>query len=156
MAQDQLGYIWTASDQGVARFDGKKIMLFPGVTGSQYVKSFYKKDDGGLLVIDDLGVTEIESHADTAYFRPLIKGSYQPGPQTVTTPKSVFIDQRNRCWVGESSGIALCKGSALRKFPLADADFSLNMAFNYQHSVFFMESPPQHLGAYHSRKVICL
>ena len=54
--EDEIGYIWIATQQGLNRFDGYKVKTFNGGFGldKHYIYALFKAEDGKIIVSTDL------------------------------------------------------------------------------------------------------
>ncbi|MGB0522252.1 MAG: ligand-binding sensor domain-containing protein [Flammeovirgaceae bacterium] len=131
--QDSLGFIWIASDEGAARFDGVQFTAFRNQLSSNFVKSFKQLSNGKLIAITDMGIDEIRSFTDTVHFKNLIQGEVQPTDQRVAYPKLTFEDSQQRLWIGENTGISCYQDGQLRKyaFPSSETSTSFVYAFTF-------------------------
>lgn len=131
--QDQEGFIWIASDEGVARFDGSQFVPYRNQLSSNFVKGFAKKRDGQLLAITDMGLDKITSLSDTVVISQLVKGGTQPSDKHITYPKAVFEATDGKLWIGENIGITSFHHDSLKKysFPTHETSTSFVYAFNF-------------------------
>ncbi len=83
IAQDSFGFIWIATDNGLARFDGINFKAFQKGLPSNYVKGLTVLKSKQLIALTDMGVVEIISKIDTAYFVPFISGSEKSTDSTL-------------------------------------------------------------------------
>jgi AraC family transcriptional regulator, chitin signaling transcriptional activator len=106
IVKDTLGFIWLASDEGVARFDGRNFINFKKELPSSYTKSLFVSKRGTLLVINDLGIIEISSKLDTAIFKTLLVGGTSTAEKNkVMYPKEIFEDCNGTLWISEPNSV---------------------------------------------------
>ncbi|AXI99606.1 Signal transduction histidine kinase [Cyclonatronum proteinivorum] len=119
---DQQGFVWFATDSGIARYDGVDFVHYDDVLVNAYPKGFYERANGDLLIIHDAGISKIEHH-DTQHLElsVVMRGSGSPSAQTVNYPKSLFEDREGRLWIGEVYSVAYLKDGELTRYILPDA-----------------------------------
>ena len=105
VSQDQLGYIWIGTDDGLLKYDGNSFTPHFGATKSNYIKDFLMTSDGKLLVIHDLGLTEIINNHDTTIFNDIIDGGRIESDSTLWYPKMIFEDNRRNIWIAEPQSV---------------------------------------------------
>lgn len=118
VAQSQDGYLWLATHEGLARFDGRQFFVFneanaPALRGSG-ISALLSAKDGSLWVgLRDGGVAKYEAGS----FRALAsEGGIPNGVVTVLRE-----DNRGRLWVGTSGGgVGYTKDGKGRVFTTAD------------------------------------
>ena len=115
---DKHGYVWSATDQGVIRFDGQESIFFRGVIPGGFAKALCRTSDERLLVLHDLGLSEIFSKPDTTIFNLLILGSPEDTDSVLHYPKTIYEDKKGRIWIGENQSIVLYKNGSVKKFRL--------------------------------------
>jgi serine phosphatase RsbU (regulator of sigma subunit)/ligand-binding sensor domain-containing protein len=118
--KDKTGFMWVATDEGVARFDGKNFLNLKKELPSNYTKSLYVTREGKLWIINDGGILEVVSQADTVIFKTLLPGSADNNDlRKVMYPKDVMQDCGGRFWISEAYSILRYdKGKTARyKFP---------------------------------------
>lgn len=99
-AFDKKGFIWAATDEGIARYDGVNTVVVKNEAGQpiRYVKSLFVLNDDRILVA-----------ADSGFFIVSVKKqefltSELPGLTANTWGKFTFQDSSNNLWVGYSKG----------------------------------------------------
>ncbi len=115
---DKYGYVWSATDQGIIRFDGQETIFFRDEIPGGYAKAMCRASNGHLLVLHDLGLTEVISAPDTVAFNLLIPGSPEDTDQALYFPKTIYEDKKGRIWIGENQSIVLFKNGVFKKFRL--------------------------------------
>src|SRR5436190_13029822 len=89
VAQDALGFIWIATDDGLVKYDGLKFTTYKAALRSQYAKAFLQTRDGRLLAIGDLDLIEIQNKIDTVIFKSLLRGGRTSSDTTLWYPKAI-------------------------------------------------------------------
>lgn len=121
---DDIGFVWSATDRGVLRFNGKDAVLFKDQIPTGFAKAFWKKEDGQLLVLHDFGLVSIRSNPDTVYFNKIISGLSTDTDSTLYYPKSVFEDSQGGLWIGENQAISKVQNGKLKKYRFGPEDFA--------------------------------
>ncbi len=122
--QDRYGFIWLATDEGLVRFDGRRSIVYNQALSSNFIKAFLHRADGKLLVVDDMGISEIISSPDTATFKILLKGGTRPTDTALHYPKSIYEDRKGRLWISENTRIVRYSNNNLEIYPFAIQDQS--------------------------------
>lgn len=107
IAQDALGFLWIASDEGVTRYDGTNFITYSVPTlPSHFTKDVVTTADGRILVITDGGISEVTNSVDTVLISLLIPGTSKGVTDTsVWNPKTVYQDARLNLWVSEPESV---------------------------------------------------
>ena len=75
VTQDTFGFIWVATDEGIARFDGYRFKSYNSFPEIAFSKEIIRRKNGNLLSVSDLGIFEITPRLDSAIVRLIAKGS---------------------------------------------------------------------------------
>lgn len=131
--QDDLGFLWLATDQGVVRFNGDNFVSYVDELPSQYTKSFLKTSDNRLLLITDGGVTEIISKPQSIDFKPFIKTNRILTDSTAWYPKSAYEAKDGSIWLSEPESIFCYKDGKTKRytFPIQYKSFSFIRSFQF-------------------------
>ncbi len=121
---DSLGYVWTATDEGVVRFDGEETTFFKDAIKGGFAKAFCKTKSGNLFVLHDFGLTEIISRLDTVRFIQILPGESVDVDTALHYPKTIYEDKNGTFWIGENQSIVRYQNGKLKKYR-----FNNNMAF---------------------------
>jgi signal transduction histidine kinase/ligand-binding sensor domain-containing protein len=114
--QDDMGFVWTGTDLGLVKFDGKHYTLYDKALPSIFVKGFLKKRNGDLLVIHDLGISKIVHTQDTLYFPTVLNGERDITDTTVMFPKSAFEARDGGVWTSEYKTVVLYKDEKIKRY----------------------------------------
>lgn len=114
--KDALGFVWVGTDAGVLRLDGKKVLHFNQDLPSNYVKYVLKRKNGDILVANDKGISKIENKIDTVLFSVLLEAKVEITDQSITPPKYLFEDSKNRLWIGEDQSISCLTKTSLKHY----------------------------------------
>lgn len=133
MITDDVGFVWSATDEGVIRFDGQNSVFFREFLPGGFAKAFYKRNNGQFLVVHDRGVLEIISKADTTYFRDYLDGLTEDSDTSLYYPKILYEDRRNQLWIGESQSVVKYVDGQLKKYRFSPEErgnsFQRNFSF---------------------------
>ncbi len=122
--QDSLGFLWIASDEGIARFDGTRFVTYKGALHSQYAKAFAKDQEGNIFLIGDLDLIRIDNQVDTVIFHNVRIGARNPTDSTLWYPKSIYLERGQECWIGEPQSVTLLRGDTMERFPFGKEDLT--------------------------------
>lgn len=106
---DNNAFVWIATDDGLARYNGQNIDVFKSALPSRYVKYTLSTSDNRLLVATDLGLVEIFRDRDSISIQTLIPGSESLTDSTLFYPKSIYEDHSGQIWITEPNGIVRLK-----------------------------------------------
>jgi signal transduction histidine kinase/ligand-binding sensor domain-containing protein len=131
--QDDLGFMWIASDLGLVSFDGKSFILYKDALPSIYIKAFFKRKNGDFLVIHDMGVSQIVHTLDTLYFNHVFGGSRVYSDTTLFYPKGAYEDSKERLWISEYKSVSLLVNGKLKRYVFDDKarSISFNRSFRF-------------------------
>ena len=93
--QDDKGYVWLATEQGLFRFDGKTFEDHNIALQSKSIRAFVQWDVGTILFANDTGIHRIsyvEGKPVVSDFIKTQEGQY---------PTVLFKDTKNRLWFGQ-------------------------------------------------------
>jgi AraC family transcriptional regulator, chitin signaling transcriptional activator len=133
--QDTHGFIWTATDMGLVRFDGINFKTYNTNLKSNYTKFLFKRKNGDLLLIHDAGLVKIINKADTVLFEELIAGG-EVTDSTLFYSKEIYETHKNVLWISEGrSSVVKYENGQLKRF-----EFSLeNNTRSFYRSFIFIE-----------------
>lgn len=126
VAQDSLGFIWIASDEGLARFDGVSFQVFDEHLPSNYVKGFLQRSNGDFLASTDMGIVKIHSAQDTVGFEQIIHGSSSKTDSTISFVKDMYEDSKNNLWLAEGDAIIKYSDNSIKRYNFGREDRSFN------------------------------
>jgi len=113
---DDIGFLWSATDEGVIRFDGHTSKFYKEFLPRGYAKTFFKSSDRGFYVVHDFGVSQIFSEPDTAYIEDFIPGALMDTDSTLFYPKNLYEDSKGTLWINESLAIVRLRNGEFTKF----------------------------------------
>lgn len=115
-SQDSLGYLWIATDEGVAKYDGVSFTTYPSIAHSNYFKGFLKTRDGRLLVYGDLDLYEIVNLEDTVIFNQLAPTSRIENDSSVSFPKALYEDKKGSLWITEAESVVRLEPGVFKRY----------------------------------------
>jgi PAS domain S-box-containing protein len=130
--QDSVGFIWFATDNGLARYDGEDVEIFEDPYGSKYIKNLHKRN-GDIYVLADDGISIVKFIDNKHKVIPFIGGSSDKKEDRVFFPKEIFFDRNNNIWIGEPTSILKVKDNKFKRYPFGREDFtqSYSRSFNF-------------------------
>ena len=114
--QDHLGYLWTATDEGVAKYDGIEFRTYPEIANSNYMKGFLLTENGRQILFGDLDVYEIKNEGDTTIFNALSPASRVLSDTAVNYPKAIYEGNDNTLWISEPQSVVRLNEGQLKRF----------------------------------------
>jgi len=118
--QDKQGFIWIATDAGVARFDGKQFVNLSEGFPSLYIKDIAISPDNLIYVITDLGVGYLKWNGQTYKYINLIN-SYTVNTDTALHyPKKLYFDKNKTLWISDQGGVVKYENKKFRKYSFED------------------------------------
>jgi ligand-binding sensor domain-containing protein/signal transduction histidine kinase/ActR/RegA family two-component response regulator len=120
VAQGRDGYLWLATPDGVARFDGARFT--PGGVQSSQDRPrpfLYKTTDGTLWASCDNGMARMAG-GQTTFFT-----TNEGLPSSVVM--AVYEDRKKRLWVGTTNGVSLLEGTNFVRMPTNAAVSNYNI-----------------------------
>ncbi len=124
IAQDSSGYFWSATDEGLVKFDGIQFTSYRAALRSQYAKGLLLTASGRLLLFGDLDLVEIKNGIDTVRFTTLLKGARNSADSTMWYPKSLYEDINHDLWISEPQSIVLLRDGKMHRYAFEDKDRS--------------------------------
>ncbi|MGB0838917.1 MAG: response regulator [Chitinophagales bacterium] len=105
IVQDEIGFTWIATDEGIVQFDGVNFHTFPNQIHSHYVKSVIRRQNGQLLALSDMGIMEIVNSINETSFKSFIDGDRDMQTNKVWYPKDIYEDHQQNLWISEPESI---------------------------------------------------
>lgn len=125
VAQDTLGFIWIATDDGLVKYDGIQFTTYKSAQHSQYTKGFVKTKGGKFFAIGDLDLIEIINKIDTVIFRSVLQGARTPADTTIWYPKAIYEDQNGSLWLAEPQSVVRFNGKSMKRFDFGSSNRSI-------------------------------
>ncbi len=114
--QDKQGFIWIATDAGIARFDGKQFINLSEGFPSLYIKDIVVGPDNLLYVITDLGVGYLKWDGIKYSYINLINSYAVVTDTALCYPKKLYFDKNKVLWISEQSGVVKYENKKFRKY----------------------------------------
>jgi PAS domain S-box-containing protein len=118
--QDDQGFVWIATDAGLARFDGHNVENLTHQMPSPFVKNLLQARDGSIYVLTDHGIMVSRVSGADAEFQIFIRSGDAPNDTTLFYPKSMYEDRLGRFWISEPGAIVLWSKGVLTRFPFGE------------------------------------
>ncbi len=116
IAQDSLGNLWIATDEGFVRYNAARFETYRQVTHSNYTKGFHRTRNGRLLAFGDLDVFELKTIGDSTVFHSLIPVERNVNDSSLSYPKLIYEDIRGAMWFSESQSVVKLSGDKLKRY----------------------------------------
>jgi len=100
--QDQEGFMWIGSQNGLYRFDGTDFELFSIHTKSQYIHQLHQNGDH-LLFVNDLGVYKIDDLHSEPQVTPVLEGTLSETADLPFYPNNFIVGQDQAIWIAQSN-----------------------------------------------------
>ncbi|NUQ82804.1 MAG: hypothetical protein HUU10_14455 [Bacteroidetes bacterium] len=120
VAVDSSGFLWAGTDAGLARFDGQLFESFNDALPSLKVKALLNASGYGMLVLTDLGLSQIRTDGLRPDISLLIPGSPDQEPGKLHFAKTLFQGSDGVIWMGESDAILRWDGKSLTRYPISN------------------------------------
>jgi AraC family transcriptional regulator, chitin signaling transcriptional activator len=152
--QDDYGFIWFVTDEGVVRYDGTNFITFGDESlPSHYAKDIIKTNDGRLLVVTDMGICEVFNNIDSITIKTIIPGTRNLSDTATWNPKAIYQDVNQALWVSEPESVLRFKDGKYKRYkiPLEYKSNSFLRSFSFAEDGFgnfWMVSQAGHLFCY--------
>ena len=103
--QDNLGYMWIATELGLNRSDGNILTTFPGPNGifdSESIVTLYK-DKKGMLWVSTAFSGLFRINPKTLETKQLFKGKFNPTDDKISIVDIILEDDQGNFWLGVST-----------------------------------------------------
>lgn len=118
--QDKNGFLWVATDAGLARFDGKQFINITKNLPSPFVKDVLITSENKLIIVTDLGVGFVNIEKDDYQYTPLIEGKPEEREGFLYYPKAAFEDSRKNIWISDNTGLTKLNNGKYKKYRFED------------------------------------
>ena len=129
ITKDTCNQIWVGADNGLYRFDGKKVERYD----FKYVKVVKKRRNDRVVVLSDDGLFEMSTLAYRCKIDTLLLSSEQISNQHIFYPKSLYEDKYGTLWIGEDKDIVRYKNGQVKRFRFKNLNSSsfLHRSFDF-------------------------
>ncbi|NOX37173.1 MAG: PAS domain S-box protein [Calditrichaeota bacterium] len=141
--QDENGFIWVATDNGLVRFDGVEFKKFDLQPPQNYIKHFAYGPSGRLYVITDGGIYVKTGDGLHPEFQPFLPGSRVVTDTTIFFPKFLYEDHQQNVWISEPVGIVRYANGQLKRYEFEEKYW----AHSYIRSFFIFSGPHRQIYA---------
>ncbi|NNE55849.1 MAG: hypothetical protein HKN32_07510, partial [Flavobacteriales bacterium] len=121
-AVDSLGFVWSATDGGLVRYNGERFDVVEGDFESTYFKWVFAASDGRIYITSDDGFFEAEYSLSGQNIRQLVENSNYYDENTVSFPKNIYEDADGTIWVSDDRGIGSWKDEQWKYYFLDDTN----------------------------------
>ncbi len=116
VAEDEEGFFWIATDEGISRYDGLKFNTHTNFLNSHYIKGFLQTSYNELIVYGDLDIFTINSGNHKTSINRICPVSRVETDSSVTYPKNIFEDSNNSLWVSEAQSVVRLQDGNIKRF----------------------------------------
>jgi ligand-binding sensor domain-containing protein len=100
--QDQEGFIWIGSQNGLYRFDGIHFDMYSIHTKSQFIHQIHPREDH-LLFVNDMGVYQIDDLLHEPLVSPLLEGTINETAGLPFYPNDFILGEDRDIWLTQSN-----------------------------------------------------
>ena len=100
--QDQAGFIWIGSQNGLYRFDGIHFDIYSMHTKSQFIHQLHEREDH-LLFVNDMGIYQIDDLLSQPKVIPLLEGTINETTGLPFYPNDFTLGKDQDIWLTQSN-----------------------------------------------------
>ena len=100
--QDQVGFIWIGSQNGLYRFDGIHFDIYSKHTESQFIHQLYEREDQ-LLFVNDMGLYQVDDLLSRPKVIPLLEGTINETAGLPFYPNDIMLGKDQDIWLSQSN-----------------------------------------------------
>lgn len=100
--QDQAGFIWIGSQNGLYRFDGIHFEIYSKHTKSQFIHQLYEREDQ-LLFVNDMGLYQVDDLLSQPKVIPLLEGTINETAGLPFYPNDIALGKNQDIWLSQSN-----------------------------------------------------
>jgi len=113
--EDSTGFVWIATDAGLARYDGQKFTTINQGLPSVYVKDILHTNDR-LYVVNDMGISILRTTQDSMWYDTVLQGRPDITDSTLFYPKNIMQDRAGSFWISEPRAVVRFDGRHFRRY----------------------------------------
>ncbi|MCW5515858.1 GAF domain-containing protein [Muriicola sp. Z0-33] len=122
VVEDEEGFIWIGSQNGLYRFDGVNYDNYSTQTKSQIIHQLHKRQDQ-LLFVNDLGIYQIDELVTNPRVTPVIEGTINETEGLPFYPNDFITGQEGELWLTQSNhSIGRWKDGKFNSYPFSKTD----------------------------------
>ena len=120
--QDQAGFIWIGSQNGLYRFDGIHFDIYSMHTKSQFVHQLHEREDH-LLFVNDMGLYQIDDLISQPKVIPLIEGTINETAGLPFYPNNFALGKDQDIWLTQSNhSVGSLQQGDFKTYPFSKTD----------------------------------
>lgn len=126
--QDEEGFVWIASQNGLYRFDGIHFDIYSLHTQSQNIHQLHT-DGEQLFFVNDLSIYEIGQTSSGPAVNQRLAGSIQEADSLLFYPNDFILGKDQKVWVSQSNhSIGLVQGKHFTNYPFSPSPKAQKLA----------------------------
>lgn len=102
VVQDEAGFIWIGSQNGLYRFDGVHFDMYSVHTESQFIHQLHQRGDH-LLFVNDIGIYRIDSLSAQPEVTPVLEGTINETDSLPFYPNDFILGADRSIWLSQSN-----------------------------------------------------
>ncbi|NNL01060.1 MAG: GAF domain-containing protein [Eudoraea sp.] len=128
--QDQAGYIWIGSQNGLYRFDGIHFDMYSMHTKSQFIHQLHERGDQ-LLFVNDMGIYQIDDFLSQPKVSPLLEGTINETAGLPFYPNDFTRGNDQDIWLAQSNHtIGRLQQGDFKTYPFSKSDKAQKLAIH--------------------------
>ncbi len=100
--EDESGFVWIGSSNGLYRFDGMNFDLYSIHTKSQFIHQLHKNENQ-ILFVNDLGIYQVDHIHSNPKATSIIEGNIKEKSNQPFYPNDFLIDKNQNIWLSQSN-----------------------------------------------------
>jgi len=100
--QDQAGFIWIGSQNGLYRFDGIHFDIYSIHTKSQFIHQLHERE-GKLFFVNDMGIYQIDDLLSQPQVNPVLEGAINETDDLPFYPNDFALGKDEDIWLTQSN-----------------------------------------------------
>ncbi|WP_297707437.1 GAF domain-containing protein [uncultured Eudoraea sp.] len=128
--QDQAGFIWIGSQNGLYRFDGIHFDIYSMHTKSQFVHQLHEREDH-LLFVNDIGIYQVDDLLSQPKVIPLIEGTINETAGLPFYPNDFALGKDQDIWLTQSNhSIGRLQQGDFKTYPFSKTNKAQKLAIH--------------------------